>query len=82
MSKENMSCRPASLKFTIENILNLKQSKELDSRTSEGQSAAHHRNDFQPGLEEVHGRQDPDSRLQRGTILNNVYCTLINNKTQ
>ncbi|XP_023685538.1 H6 family homeobox 4 [Paramormyrops kingsleyae] len=74
MSKENMSCRPASLKFTIENILNLKQSKEFDSRTSEGQSAAQHKNDFQPGLEEVHGRQDPDCRLsEREQINTNCY---------
>ncbi|XP_018593391.1 H6 family homeobox 4 [Scleropages formosus] len=63
MSKENTPCRPASLKFTIDSILNLKQNgKEFDS--SGVQNAAERRNDFhRVDQREVQRRHDLDYRL-------------------
>ncbi|MFT7807450.1 homeobox protein HMX1-like [Arapaima gigas] len=63
MSKENTPCRPASLKFTIDSILNLKQNgKDFDS--SDIQSSTEHKNEFQR-LDrcEVPRRHEPDYRL-------------------
>ncbi|XP_035281215.1 H6 family homeobox 4 [Anguilla rostrata] len=57
MSKGDMSCRPASLKFTIDNILNLKQNnKESDAHHAKQLTEADNKNDFQRRLED-HGVQ-------------------------
>ncbi|MBN3300666.1 HMX2 protein, partial [Amia calva] len=68
MSKEDVQCRPASLKFTIDNILNLKQSsKDLDSVSHpKRQPAADCKNDLQCRLDEhqVNCRHESDYRLQ------------------
>ncbi|KAL7878135.1 hypothetical protein SRHO_G00047780 [Serrasalmus rhombeus] len=58
MSKEDPQCRPASLKFTIDNILNLKSSG--GAADSCGSKAPLCRGDFPPEL----ANRDPDSRLQ------------------
>lgn len=66
MSKEDMSCRPASLKFTIDNILNLKQnSKESDAHYPKQAIEVGAKNDFQRRLEDhgVQNRQETDYLL-------------------
>ncbi|KAL7889646.1 hypothetical protein AOLI_G00019040 [Acnodon oligacanthus] len=61
MSKEDPQCRPASLKFTIDNILNLKSSGgAADSCGSKAPLAPLCREDFPREL----ANQDPGSRLQ------------------
>ncbi|XP_058889384.1 H6 family homeobox 4 [Acipenser ruthenus] len=65
MSKEDVQCRPASLKFTIDSILNLKQtSKYLETSTPKRQIEA----DIKNGLQQLRleldkdpsGRNEPD----------------------
>lgn len=71
MNKVDATCRPAaSLKFTIDNILNLKTSgRTCDSRQPagllDGSAAAARKAAFQSHSEdhEAQRRPDPDSRL-------------------
>ncbi|KAJ8416467.1 hypothetical protein AAFF_G00357550 [Aldrovandia affinis] len=76
MSKEDMSCRPASLKFTIDNILNLKQNnKESDAHYPKQAIEVGTKNDFQRRLEDhgVQSRHETDYLLH-GTDQTNTDC--------
>ncbi|XP_036372292.1 H6 family homeobox 4 [Megalops cyprinoides] len=76
MNKEDVPCRPGSLKFTIDNILNLKEnSKEFDSCHSKIQIATDRKNDSPHRLEdhEVQQRREDDYR-QHETEQINTHC--------
>ncbi|XP_046905169.1 homeobox protein HMX3-B-like [Hypomesus transpacificus] len=64
MNKVDIPCRTASLTFTIDNILNLKQNKiNLDAQFSKVQTDSGRKNDFQLRYHEdydVQRRQEPD----------------------
>ena len=87
MNKVDAPCRPAaSLKFTIDNILNLKTSgRTCDSCHPAGlqdDSATAMRKDGFQSHHEEHGaqqRQDPDSRLKESgkSVLQNLYIVYI-----
>ncbi|MGH0145439.1 UNVERIFIED_CONTAM: hypothetical protein FKN15_050980 [Acipenser sinensis] len=67
MSKEDVQCRPASLKFTIDSILNLKQtSKALETSPPKRQIEADIRNGLQLRLEldkDSSGRNEPNWQI-------------------
>ena len=64
MSKEDAPSRGASLTFTIDNILNLKQQDSEDLEVSKGQRDSGCKSDFRARCEEewdVRGRHDSGS---------------------
>ncbi|XP_039608733.1 H6 family homeobox 4 [Polypterus senegalus] len=66
MSKEDVQCRPASLKFTIDNILNLKQNnKEFEISHAKRHTAANTKSDFhgRPEDQVMNGRHGPGYRI-------------------
>ncbi|MBN3311981.1 HMX2 protein, partial [Atractosteus spatula] len=72
MSKEDVQCRTASLKFTIDHILNLKQnSKDLDVSRPKVQIATDSKNDLHHRFEdqEVNYRHEVDYALKE-TVCN------------
>ncbi|XP_040891267.1 H6 family homeobox 4 [Toxotes jaculatrix] len=89
MNKVDAPCRPvASLKFTIDNILNLKTSgRNCDSCHPAGlqdDSATETRKDGFQSHHEEHGaeqRQDPGSRLHESEFQVNVACSTVRDLT-
>lgn len=63
MNKEAIPCRTASLKFTIDNILNLKQNNKsnLDAYDAKGQSDTRCRNYFTPRYEDYDVQRSHES---------------------
>ena len=72
MNKVDIPCRTASLTFTIDNILNLKQNKiNLDAQFSKVQTDSGRKNDFQLRYHEdydVQRRQEPDVPQEPGEL--------------
>ncbi|KAG9342507.1 hypothetical protein JZ751_016510 [Albula glossodonta] len=76
MNKDDVPCRPASLKFTIDNILNLKHnSKEYDSCQPKLTTATDNKNDSRDRFEdhEVTHSHDNDYRVH-DTEQINTHC--------
>ncbi|KAJ8341872.1 hypothetical protein SKAU_G00341630 [Synaphobranchus kaupii] len=72
MSKGDMSCRPASLKFTIDNILNLKQNKESDAHHAKQLTESSNKNYFQRRIED-HGVQSRNETNEKDETNTDCY---------